>query len=60
VFSEEELEDQYDEEEVWEEQGFLEGMEEADMEKKTRKSLFKDDLDELEEEFDEKFSEDNF
>ncbi len=60
MFSEEELEDQYDEEEVWEEQGFLEGMEEADMEKKTRKSLFKDDLDELEEEFDEKFSEDNF
>lgn len=59
MFSEEELEDQYEEEDSWEEQGFLEGMEEADVERKTRKSLFPDDTDEMEEEFDKKFSDDD-
>jgi hypothetical protein len=56
VSSEEELESQYDEEDGWEEKGFLQGMEEADTEKKTRKSLFPDDIDEMDEEFGKKFS----
>ena len=58
MLSEEELQDQYDEEDTWEEQGFLEGMEEADMERKTRKATFREDMEELEDEFDEKFSDD--
>lgn len=59
MFSEEELENQYDEEDSWEEKGFLNGMEEADMEKKTRKSMFPDDMGEMEKEFDKKFSDDD-
>ena len=59
MIGEEELESQYDEEDSWEEKGFMKGMEEADVDKKKRKTLFSDGMDDLEDEFDEKFSDEH-
>jgi hypothetical protein len=58
VQGDKELEERYEEEDSWEEIAFLEGMEEADLKKKKGRSLFPDDLEEGEEEFEDTFPED--
>lgn len=53
---EKDTEEQYEEDESWEEKGFLKGMEEADSDKKKNKQPFFDELEELEsDEFPEDF-----
>ncbi|MBR9689291.1 MAG: hypothetical protein GOV01_00100 [Candidatus Altiarchaeota archaeon] len=57
MFGESGIEDQYDEDESWEAKGFLEGMEEADSDKK-KKTQFQDEFGNEETEFEDKFSDD--
>jgi|GEM_PF-4762004 len=64
VVDDESLQEQYDEEESWEEKGFLEGMEEAEGGENKKKPSFDDELHDemtgnIESEFEEQFG-DNF
>ena len=63
VVDDEGLQEQYDEEESWEEEGFLEGMEEAEGGEMKKKPPFDDGLqdemdEDIESEFEEQFGDD--